>query len=77
MREHAVADVDEIGRTSTEIFIFSRAIAGYLHVECQAPGVVGSDPLRDDPIGRIRQRIILKHGDLEFQNVGHVALVAS
>ena len=74
MREYAIADVDDIGGTGTEIFIFSSAIASYLHVECQAPGMVGSDPLRDDLICRIRQRIIFKHGDLEFQNVGHLAL---
>src|SRR5207249_10283512 len=74
MREHAIADVYDIGGTGTEIFIFSSAITSYLHVECQAPGMVGSDPLRDDLICRIRQRIIFKHGDLEFQNVGHLAL---
>ena len=67
MREHAIADVDDIGGTGTEIFIFSSAIAGYLHVECQAPGMVGSDPHRDDLICRNRQRIIFKHGDLEFR----------
>ena len=75
MREHAIADVDDIGGTGTEIFIFGSAIAFYLHVECQAPGMVGSDPHRDDLICLNRQRIIFKHGDLEFQNVGHIALI--
>ena len=61
MREHAIADVDDIGGTGTEIFIFSSAIASYLHVECHAPGMVGSDPLRDDLICRFRQRVIQQH----------------
>ena len=52
MREHAIADVDDIRGTGTEIFVFSRAIACDLHVECRAPGMVGSDPRRDGLVCR-------------------------
>ena len=74
MREHAVADVDEIRGTGTEIFIFRGAIACDLRVERRAPGMVGGNTRRDGVVGRLRQRIVFEHRDLEFQNVRDLAL---
>ena len=74
MREHAVANVDEIGDTGTEIFIFRCAIPRDLRVEGGAPGVIGGQADGDGVVGSLRQRIIVQHRDLEFQNVGNLAL---
>ena len=74
MREHAVADIGQIGGTGAEIFVFRGAIAGDLGVERRAPGVVGGNPRRDGVVGRLRQRVVFQHRDLEFQNVGRLAL---
>ena len=74
MREHAVADIDEICGAGTEIFIFRGAIACDLRVERRAPGLVGCGTRRDGVVCRLRQRIVFDHRDLEFQDVRHFAL---
>ncbi len=74
MREHAVADIDKIPGTGTEIFVFGREIARDLRVERRAPGMVVSGTGCDGRICSIGQRVIFQHRNLEFQDVRHLAL---
>ncbi len=71
--QNLVADIANVGRPGAKIVLVGCLVAGDLGVQRSGPGRIGGKPLRDAGEGRAGQRIVLKHGELEFEDFAGLA----
>ena len=58
----------QVGGAGAEIVVVRRFVAGDLGVERVDPGVVGRGACGDRREGRLGQRLVVQHGELEFED---------
>ena len=66
--QHLAADVLQVGGAGAEILVVGNLVADDLGIDRIDPGIVGGHAFGDRREGRFGQRLVLQHGELEFED---------